>query len=173
MTTRHHCRTKNRQTNLVTKSVPLLAVLLMAGCGGGGASAGRPSTGVDQTKLVEAANCMRAHGFPDFPDPIEDHGTWVIPAPASELTPPPVCLDLFRAVKGAPPPRELSAAQMAQRRHWADCIRKNGIPGVPDPDGNGDFQLPPELTPITNQPNWLKARAACRSLEWPGVSFDK
>lgn len=151
----------------------LAAVLVaLAGCGGGGKAGSQPSSGVDHEKLVEASRCMRNNGFPDFPDPIEDDGRWVIPPPAADLTPPPACMDLFRGAKGRPPQRQLSAEELTQRRKWADCIRKNGIPNVPDPDSDGNFNLPPELQPITNQPNWAKAREACKSFEWQGANFD-
>lgn len=154
------------------RCVLVLAAMLiaLAGCGGTG---NQPSDGADRNKLIEAARCMRANGFPDYPDPIEDDGIWVIPEPAADLTPPPACLELFRAAKGRPPARQLTAEELTQRRKWADCIRKNGIPNLPDPDSNGNFQLPPELTPITSQPGWDKAREACRSFEWPGVDFNK
>ena len=66
----------------------LATLAALAGCGGGEPAA-RPTSGVDHDKLVEAVKCMRASGFPDFPDPIQDEGFWVIPEPAANLTPPP------------------------------------------------------------------------------------
>jgi hypothetical protein len=149
------------------------ALIALGACGGGGHAATEPSTGVDRARLFEAAKCMRNNGFPDYPDPIEDEGTWVIPQPAADLPPPPECLELFRAAKGREPQRQLSAQELTQRRKWADCIRKNGIPNIPDPDSNGNFQLPPEMRPINKQPNWTEAREACRSFEWPGANFDE
>jgi hypothetical protein len=147
-------------------------VLALGGCGGG-APVAAPSSGVDYGKLIEAVHCMREHGFPDFPDPIRDEGRWVIPPPASELTPPPECLELFRGAKGPPPRRELTTEQIAQRRRWAECMRTHGVPDVPDPDSAGDFTLPPGADPIQSRPHWDDARAACRSLEWPGANLDK
>nr|BFE60086.1 hypothetical protein GCM10020063_046120 [Dactylosporangium thailandense] len=150
----------------------LTAVLLaVAGCGTGEPAAG-PSTGTDYNKLVQAVRCMRDHGYPDFPDPVEDDGRWVIPPPAAGLTPPPACLELFRGAKGRPPQRQLTADEIAQRRKWAECVRRNGIPAVPDPDSDGNFQLPPALQPISAQPGWAAAREACRAYEWPGANFD-
>jgi hypothetical protein len=148
-----------------------LATLAVTGCGGDGPAA-RPS-GVDHGKLVEAAACMRANGFPDFPDPVQDEGYWVIPEPAARLTPPPACLELFQGAKVPPSRQERSAEEIAQRRRWAACIRTNGIADLPDPDGNGDFQLPPQLSPITAQPRWDEARRACQAIEPGGMYFDK
>ncbi|WP_327003520.1 hypothetical protein OHA72_52050 [Dactylosporangium sp. NBC_01737] len=144
----------------------------LAGCGSGEPAA-RPTGGADHDKLVEAVKCMRASGFPDFPDPIQDEGFWVIPEPAAGLTPPPACLELFQGAKGSAPRRERTAEEVAQLRKWGACIRTNGIPDLPDPDSNGDFQLPPQLSPITAQPRWEEARKACEALEPSGMHFDK
>jgi hypothetical protein len=147
----------------------------LAGCGGGGGGpAARPTAGADHGKLIEAVKCMRANGFPDFPDPIEDNGIWVIPEPAANLTPPPTCMALFQGAKGnAPPRRERTAEEIAQRRRWAACIRTNGIPTLPDPDSKGDFQVPAELAPITAQPRWEEAREACKAFETSDMHFEK
>ncbi|MGI5241079.1 hypothetical protein [Dactylosporangium sp. CA-139066] len=157
---------------LVLLGAAATLALALAGCGGG-APAAAPSGGADHGMLVEAAQCMRDHGFADFPDPVQAEGRWVIPPPASDLTPPPECLDKFRGAKGTDPRRPLSADQIAQRRTWAECIRGHGIPDVPDPDGEGNFVLPTGAAPLTGRPQWNEAREACRSLEWPGVNFDK
>jgi hypothetical protein len=152
----------------VKRCVLLLAAMLLAltACHGGTPTPkGQPSRGVDRDKLFEAAKCMRSHGFPDFPDPIQAEGTWVIPAPANDLPAPAACADLFRGAKGPGPQRELSPSQIADRRKWADCIRAHGISNLPDPDSNGQFNLPPELDPITAQPKWNEASEACRSLQ--------
>jgi hypothetical protein len=157
---------------LVLLGAAATLALARAGCGGG-APAGAPSGGADHGKLVEASQCMRDHGFPDFPDPVEADGFWVIPPPASDLPPPPECLRLFQGAKGTDPRRPLSSEQIAQRRRWAECIRTHGLADLPDPDSEGDFVLPDGAAPITSRPQWAQAREACRSLEWPGVNFDK
>ncbi|WP_345121756.1 hypothetical protein [Dactylosporangium darangshiense] len=149
------------------------ALLALAGCGGSAPSA-RPSSGADHDKIVEASRCMREHGFPDFPDPIQDDGYWVIPPPASELTPPPECLRLFQGAKGNPPPRRaLPTEEVAQRRKWAECMRTHGVPGVPDPNSDGDFVPPTGAALNTVGPEWDQARQACKSQEWPGANLDK
>lgn len=146
--------------------------LALAGCGGG-APAAAPSGGADHDKLVQASQCMRDHGFPDFPDPVEADGRWVIPPPASDLTPPDECLQLFRGAKGRDPRPPLTGEQVAQRRRWAECVRTHGLPDMPDPDSDGDFTPPTGAAPLTSRPQWPEAREACKSLEWPGANFDK
>src|SRR4051794_16431678 len=100
-------------------AVPAVVATLIAlsGCGGGRPNA-RPSSGVDHDKLIEAVQCMRDNGFPDYPDPVEAEGRWVIPPPAADLPPPPVCLELFRGAKGPAPRRERTAEEIAQLRKW-------------------------------------------------------
>ncbi|MEV4517038.1 hypothetical protein AB0K00_49805 [Dactylosporangium sp. NPDC049525] len=164
----------SRTLRALLVAATLAALAALAGCGGGGGPAARPTRGADHDKLIEAVKCMRASGFPDFPDPIQDDGIWVLPEPAANLTPPPACLALFQAAKGTAPRREpRPAEEVAKRRQWAACIRTNGIPDLPDPDSNGDFQVPQQLSPITAQPRWEEARKACQSLEPSGMHFDK
>jgi hypothetical protein len=59
----------------VTKKLwPLVAVALVAGCGGKapaetGAATGKHGHATDQGKAVKFAQCIREHGVPHFPDP--------------------------------------------------------------------------------------------------------
>jgi hypothetical protein len=53
---------------------------------------------------------------------------------------------------------------------YAQCMRKNGVPGFPDPV-NGEFNL--QVTPggalDPTSPQWKAAQQACKSLEPPGL----
>jgi hypothetical protein len=53
---------------------------------------------------------------------------------------------------------------------YAQCMRKNGVPGFPDPV-NGEFNL--QVTPggplDPSSPQWKAAQQACKSLEPPGL----
>ncbi|GAA3214773.1 hypothetical protein ACFO1B_12420 [Dactylosporangium siamense] len=154
------------------RPIVVVALLVLTGCGGGQPTA-RPSSGADHAKLLEAVRCMRDNGFPDYPDPVEAEGTWVIPPPAGDLPAPPACEELFRGAKGPPPRRERTAEEVAQLRKWGACIQTHGIPELPDADSNGDFHPPPALVPITAHPKWQEARTACKELEPSGMNFDK
>jgi hypothetical protein len=53
---------------------------------------------------------------------------------------------------------------------YAECMRKNGVPGFPDPV-NGEFNL--QVTPggalDPTSPQWKAAQQACKSLQPPGL----
>jgi hypothetical protein len=53
---------------------------------------------------------------------------------------------------------------------YAQCMRKNGVPGFPDPV-NGEFNL--QVTPggalDPTSPQWKAAQEACKSLQPPGL----
>ena len=88
---------------------------------------------------VAFANCMRANGVPNFPDPKPGSGTlFQIPAGASPAAP------AFKAAQakcqrllpggglpdsGAPP----SAQTLAKLLKIARCMRQHGVPQFPDP----------------------------------------
>ena len=153
-------------------------MIALAGCGGGGGSDGQPSAppGVtNRAALVEAANCMRTNGFPNFPDPVEVDGRWVFPSPAANpLKVPPPCEDLFRragALGGGQSQRTVTAEEITKLRKWADCMRANSLPNWPDPGSDGVFRLPPGSIPL-DDPLWKKADEACRPLEPGPIQID-
>lgn len=152
--------------------IPAVALLLaIAGCAGTGTSpahvaasapAARPSaTGSYQDQVMawgrRFAACARAHGQPDFPDPVypadaQPSGlTWGFhlfdragkPALGQATQ---VCADVTAQVPPAPdalkPP---SATTLAQMRQYAQCMRQHGMSDFPDPKADGTF-------PILNTP---------------------
>jgi hypothetical protein len=138
-------------------AVGVATVSLPAGCGGG--SSNRPST-ANAAKTPDAASglravatCMRAHGYPSFPDPTQDEeGNWNFPESAGDVRTPPACRTLALQAKrqlarsrvdhkGKPP----SAADMTKLRAFARCMRQHGLADWPDPRPDGAFPLPPRL----------------------------
>lgn len=106
-------------------------------------AAGSSSTG--QTPLAQAvaySQCMRSHGAPNFPDPVQTpdggygyrtHGI----DPNS-----PAFQGALQACRGLPSPwnstgQQLSAAQQQAWLNWAKCIRAHGQPNFPDPTFSG------------------------------------
>lgn len=153
-------------------------MIALTGCGGNG-SDNKPtaSTGTtDRAALIEAAKCMRANGFPDYPDPVETNGRWAFPASATQMAPKPApaCEDLFSRAGALPrrTQRVVSGDEMTKLRKWADCMRANGLPEWPDPDGDGVFHPQPQSIPMDQDPRWQKADVACRSLEPGPISVD-
>ena len=83
--------------------IGLAAAASLAGCGGGpDAPSGTESARTTQrTAFLEVARCMRAHGYPNFPDPVQDEqGRWKFPDSAPQTqTQPPACSQLARRAK--------------------------------------------------------------------------
>jgi hypothetical protein len=125
---------------------PFLAVAILAAvavltvaCGGGSSAAAGPSGagGGRMQQAIAFAHCMRAHGAPDFPDPLPDgSGSFVkkpvlestLNAPASARA---ACARLLpQAALGLTPAQQ----QQHQRQQlaFAACMRRHGFPAVPD-----------------------------------------
>jgi hypothetical protein len=53
---------------------------------------------------------------------------------------------------------------------YAQCMRKNGVPGFPDPvNGQLNLQVTPGGALDPSSPQWKAAQQACKSLEPPGL----
>ncbi|MFC6020703.1 hypothetical protein ACFP2T_31610 [Plantactinospora solaniradicis] len=151
------------------------ATIVLAGCTDDGSGKPSASSGVtNQAALIEAAACMRAHGFPEFPDPVETDGRWAYPAPAPNILrqPNPDCDQLLRRAGAIPEitARAVTADEMSKLRKWADCIRTNGVPDWPDPEADAVFR--PSRFLENDDPVWRKADEACRHLEFGPITVD-
>jgi hypothetical protein len=140
------------------------AVSLLAGCDGdSGGRAGRDGasgTG-GRSGLLAVARCMRAHGYPGFPDPIELNGEWGFPASAPNPRERPAACERFvgqaKGDNGG-----VSAADMAKLRSYAQCMRREGVADWPDPDADGGFQLPTRLQGSSGARLGRAQQSACR-----------
>jgi hypothetical protein len=83
--------------------VIVTGAVLLAGCAGQGSSgpspAGASGTAVNSTvqkaSYQELVQCMRAHGQPNVPGPVQDaNGNWGFPPSAGKLIPPAACESL-------------------------------------------------------------------------------
>jgi hypothetical protein len=102
-----------------------------------GASAGETKKATAQDKAVKFAECLRAHGVKDFPDPdakgdFGNYGVSVSPAVWNKAT---------SACKDLQPPGTLSGKRTPKQQlgalRFAQCMRDNGVKDFPDP-ANGD-----------------------------------
>ncbi|WP_433042812.1 hypothetical protein [Dactylosporangium sp. CS-033363] len=147
----------------------LVIVALLAGCG-----AGRPAPDSAREPWAAAAQCMRANGFPDFPDPVERDGQWGFPASVNGLVKQPAaeCQEQFARIGAIPArtQRPVGVDEMAKLRAWAACVRTNGLPDWPDPDSDGTFR--PATAPTDDDPAWRRADEACRHLEPGPIQVD-
>jgi hypothetical protein len=116
---------------------------------GGSSPAGQTSSVQQQARAVwlDYAHCVRAHGFPNFPDPrvdargkpdfgnspqIKSEGQQAQAACGSILS------RLPAAAQGRTP---VTPAEMRQEVLFAGCMRRHGLPDWPDPRPDGTFQL--------------------------------
>ena len=119
-----------------------LVALIGAGCGSkdtahtsATATAG-PKKASAREKAVRFAECIRAHGVADFPDPNAknefEYGVSVTPAVWKRAT---------TACKDLQPPGTLSGKRTRKEQsgalEFAQCMRDNGVKDFPDP-ANGD-----------------------------------
>jgi hypothetical protein len=152
--------------------VATAALLALTGCGGdgtGGHASPTPSVSTE-TSLLELSRCMRANGYPTFPDPVQDAaGTWTLPESAQEFrdADPPACREMLRVAKRHLGPPEITASELAQQQAFATCMREHGVPGFPDPDPEGNFPLTDEQRAHEDGPVHRGAEQACQHLARP------
>jgi len=157
--------------NMSRRLGPLAAIamvaLIGAGCSNGsaengtagtGSSTGNGSSGADKKltardKAVKFAECIRAHGVSDFPDPNEknqfEYGVSVTPAVWTKAT---------TACKDLQPPGTLSSKRTPKQQsaslRFAQCIRDNGVKDFPDPV-NGEPLVNTYKIPSSNRPGGM------------------
>jgi hypothetical protein len=148
-----------------------LVALISAGCGsnapsetstasssGTASSTGTASSGANKKltardKAVKFAECIRAHGVRDFPDPNEknqfEYGVSVTPAVWDKAT---------TACKDLQPPGTLSGKRTPKQQsaslRFAQCIRDNGVKDFPDPV-NGEPVIDTYKIPSSNKPGGM------------------
>ena len=119
-----------------------LVALIGAGCGSkdpahtSAAATAGPKKASAREKAVRFAECIRAHGVADFPDPNAknefEYGVSVTPAVWKRAT---------TACKDLQPPGTLSGKRTRKEQsgalEFAQCMRDNGVKDFPDP-ANGD-----------------------------------
>jgi hypothetical protein len=167
-----------------TLGLPLVALAIilpvLAACGGSddssggsGAAAGGGAAGQDSDQYVKFAQCMRQHGVPDWPDPIDgtkfrmplgkDGRPVIDPNSPQFKTASQKCRPLAPPGWGGDSTR--SPAEQAKALKYAQCMRQNGVPQYPDPqDGapnTGDIK--PE------SPQFKAAAQKCQSLRPAGA----
>ena len=121
-------------------------------------STGTASSGADKKltardKAVKFAECIRAHGVSDFPDPDEknqfEYGVSVTPAVWDKAT---------TACKDLQPPGTLSGKRTPKQQsaslRFAQCIRDNGVKDFPDPV-NGEPVIDTYKIPSSNRPGGM------------------
>lgn len=162
----------NKASVFLAASAAALA-LTVAGCGGSGDSKSSSSGSNANSTLEQAvkyAQCMRENGVTNFPDP-DKNGRIMIPAGVDNKSP--QAKKAQQACKSQEPPGiQDDPAQRAQAQNewlkWAQCMRKNGVPNMPDPQ-DGRLLVPRDRINV-NSPQFKNAMNACRSASVGGGS---
>jgi hypothetical protein len=160
----------------------VLAVLgvAIAGCGGSsgsststtpaasGAGGSYSEQSAASKKLEQYSQCMRSHGVPSFPDPVNGHLELQV-IKGGPLDPSsPQFQSAEQACKALQPPglqsgSSANVAQQSQILKLVNCMRKNGVPNFPDPQ-NGHIQITGANGIDPNSPQFQSAVQACQKL---------
>ncbi|GAA0503253.1 hypothetical protein Ade02nite_36130 [Paractinoplanes deccanensis] len=165
----------------------LITVLLgavLSGCDSGDPASPSPSASAGRQELLalgqEWVQCLRDKGLTRMPDadltpegylqfPPQDGYNW-----KDDLRTRPAIIEACKAIEDRYPanafrPRQqFSADDLRKLAEFAECARRNGLPGFPDPNAQGEFDL--GGTPLANGVPGDKINhvsEACRTV-WDG-----
>jgi hypothetical protein len=155
---------------LVGAVLAVPGIVMLAACSSATTStSGDNSASTAYQKALAYAQCIRAHGVPDYPDP-NSQGQFIIPNGGS--APPSVSPAVASAAAHAcqkllPPsmaqgPSKASPGSNTQALKFSECMRSHGEPDFPDPAANGSFTLPSGMN--AESPQFQNAEKACQSL---------
>lgn len=141
------------------------------GSSSGGGEAGGAIGGGNEEQMVKYAQCMRSHGVPDFPEPVEGH-IQVHVSPGSDLNPQSpqfqhaqqACRSLAPKVTASPAEK---AAMQERALKFSQCMRSHGVPKFPDPTfsgGGSQLSISPSSGIDPRSPQFQKAQRECQSI---------
>ncbi len=139
---------------------------LLTACSGGTSSTGS-TTGQSTAyqKALAYAQCIRAHGVPNYPDP-NSQGQFVIPNGSSNSSFVNVSAGALKACQSLLPPSMAKSpsqgSSTSQGLKFTACMRSHGEPNFPDPASNGSFTLPSGMN--AESPQFQAAEKDCQSL---------
>jgi hypothetical protein len=151
----------------------------VAGCSGGTtvptagsqstttpAAGGSGSSATALTQAVAYSQCIRSHGVPNFPDPVQTPSGGYGYRTAGIDPNSAAFQGALQACKALPSPwnstgQQLSSAQQQTWLTWAQCIRAHGLPDFPDPTFSGSEVHDSGLG--SNSPQLQQAMDACKS----------
>jgi hypothetical protein len=118
------------------------------------ATANHTTTTSAREKAVKYAECLRANGVSDFPDP---NASGESPSYGVSVTPT-VWRSATTACKALAPPgagnAKLTQAQLSDALRFAQCVREHGVPDFPDPV-NGQPLIDTTKIPSANKPGGM------------------
>jgi hypothetical protein len=138
------------------------------------AASSGPAGAAATPDLMKFAACMRAHGVPDFPDPVDGGFHINNTTPGSDLDgSSPQFVAANTACKAFSPEEQAGGGTVdpkaqAQALAYAACIRSHGVPSYPDPvfvGGSIREAVRAGSGPDPDSPLFIAAQKACQSLE--------
>jgi hypothetical protein len=141
------------------------------------ASTGFAPTGANmQTQLLAFSACMRKHGEPGFPDPVNGNliidgevGSPVQPQSSQFQAAMKVCQHLGGSPQVSPAQQRQGETKVLQA---AKCMRAHGFPDYPDPtfdsSGGMSISLPQSMLGEVGSPLFKAAQVTCGNLGLPG-----
>jgi hypothetical protein len=175
-----NARVRRARVGLLMILSLVTAAVLLAACGGsssnssngsnqnaGNGGSGAPST-ADSNKLAQFSQCMRSHGEPSFPDPVNGHLELTV-TKGSALDPSsPQFQSALQSCKSLEPAGFAAGGsphtqQQSQVLKFVNCMHSHGEPNIPDPNSSGGVLMSGgSVNP--NSPQFQAAMQACRSL---------
>jgi hypothetical protein len=162
--------------------------LTAAGCGGGSSTPGVAhisTTGSKSVSLNRSAastavdalaftHCMRTHGVPEWPDPIDGHIGFMVHTPVAAIFGTPrVQAAYHRCVNGIFGPPQIAPVEaakvLAAAVMYSHCMRSHGASDFPDPDRTGFITL--NGSAYYYSPTVQRANQACKALRKQGVAI--
>jgi hypothetical protein len=143
---RHARRTQCLRASAVAGALAVAALATGCGSGSSKATAAASTSQSRYRQLVSFSECMRTHGVPNFPDPVQNAnggaGLEIRGDPGTGLDPrSPAFQSAQQACKKLLPnggtPRQLTAGDKQQFLKFAACMRTHGVPNFPDPTFSG------------------------------------
>ena len=151
---------------LLAGLLPLLAFMMTActkspdGTGVASVSTpGAPSPTPSLSQMEQAlryTRCMREHGVPML-DPDANGDIRGADGSKGALDPDTVNAAQQACRQYQPVDAAADALRLEKAREYSRCMRRNGVENFPDPDANGNVQLPGEIT----DPDYDHAKALC------------
>jgi hypothetical protein len=147
----------------------VLTPLAISGCGGTSHTAKKltgPSP-MSHAAGIKFANCIRAHGVPNFPDPLAGGGGFSFPDSSPGLFSSPAfkkAQQSCRTLMPHIPAVHMSQAAINSLVLYAACMRKHGLTNYPDPTIKNGREAVVPLTTYginTSSPAYIDAAKAC------------
>lgn len=169
-------RSKRRWKQWRLSALCLLIAVGTAGCGSPARTASQDAPADNSTAMVAYAQCMRANGVPDFPDPDSNGNMRIVAKKGSGLDMDSTafkaasqkCQDKLPAGKSEARSGEAEKALEDQLLAYAKCIRANGVPDFPDPEvSDGRVMMKMGQSASMNSAAFQAAQKACES-QLPG-----